>query len=114
MRNLILSGNNSTQLNSTQLNSTQLNSTQRITLNFIFLLIPAILLIYYVYSLGIYLLNEIYFLICYFQISQILKFQKLENCIFIFKNAFYKKLILWRRLCLKQQKEFLLANQNYF
>ena len=118
MRNLILSGNNSTQLNSTQLNSTQLNSTQlnstqlnatqRITLNFIFLLIPAILLIYYVYSLGIY------FLICYFQISQILKFQKLENCIFIFKNAFYKKLILWRRLCLKQQKEFLLANQNYF
>ena len=38
MRDLILSGNNSTQLN-------------RITLNFIFLLIPAIFLIYYVYSL---------------------------------------------------------------
>ena len=32
MRNLILSGNNSTQLNSTQLNSTQLNSTD---LNFL-------------------------------------------------------------------------------
>ena len=29
----------------------------------------------------------------------------MENCIFIFKNAFYKKLILWRRLCLKKQQK---------
>ena len=68
-----------------RLTNLHMNEFNRIILNFIFLLIPAILLIYYVYSLGIY------FLICYFQISQILKFQKLENCIFIFKNAFYKK-----------------------
>ena len=67
----------------TNLHMNEFNSIQfAIILNFIFLLIPALLLIYYVYSLGIY------FLICYFQISQILKFQKLENCIFIFKNAF--------------------------
>ena len=72
---------NSIQFNSIQFNSIQFNSIA-IILNFIFLLTPAIFLIYYVYSLGIY------FLICYFQISQILKFQKLENCIFIFKNAF--------------------------
>ena len=104
-----------TNLHMNEFNSIQFNSIA-IILNFIFLLIPAIFLIYYVYFLGIYLSNEIYFLICYFciSISQILKFQKLENCIFIFKNAFYKKLILWRRLCLKQQKEFLLTNQNYF
>lgn len=31
------------------------------------------------------------------------------------KMLFIKNLILWRRLCLKkQQKEFLLTNQNYF
>ena len=76
-----------TNLHMNEFNSIQFNSIA-IILNFIFLLIPALFLIYYVYSLGIYLLNEIYFLICYFQISQILKFQKLENCIFIFKNAF--------------------------
>ena len=94
MVSLILISNNATQRNAHNLNF----SVYSIYFN-----------LYYVYSLGIY------FLICYFQISQILKFQKLENCIFIFKNAFYKKLILWRRLCLKkQQKEFLLANQNYF
>ena len=100
-----------TNLHMNEFNSIQFNSIQfAIILNFIFLLIPAILLIYYVYSLGIY------FLICYFQISQILKFQKIGKLHFYFQKCFLiKNLILWRRLCLKkQQKEFLLANQNYF
>ncbi len=103
MVSLILISNNATQRNATQRNATQRNAN-----NLNFSVYSIYFNLYYVYSLGIY------FLICYFQISQILKFQKLENCIFIFKNAFYKKLILWRRLCLKQQKEFLLTNQNYF
>ena len=62
-----------------QLSSAQLSSS--ITLNFFQ---------FYVYSLGIYLINKIYFLIHYFyiSISQILKFQRFENCIFTCKKCF--------------------------
>ena len=77
----------------TNLHMNEFNSIQfAIILNFIFLLIPAIFLIYYVYSLGIYL-NEIYFLICYFYIS------KISNLIIsvLSLSAFYKNLIHFRR-----------------
>ena len=77
MRDLILSGNNSTQLNSTQLNS-------RITLNFIFLLIPAIFLIYYLYSLIFrYFVINIFILALNF-----LKLILVKSILFL--NAFYK------------------------
>ena len=90
MVSLILISNNATQRNATQRNATQRNATQRNATqrnanNLNFSVYSIYFNLYYVYSLNIY------FLICYFQISQILKFQKLENCIFIFKNAFYKK-----------------------
>ena len=44
------------------------------------------------------------------------KISKIGKLHFYFQKCFLiKNLILWRRLCLKkQQKEFLLANQNYF
>ena len=71
------------EFNSIQFNSIQFNSIA-VTLNFIFLLTPAIFLIYYVYSL----------IVCYFVINifiLVLNFLKLilvKSILFL--NAFYK------------------------
>ena len=71
-------------MNSIQFNSIQFN---RITLNFIFLLIPAILLIYY-----FCFLNIRYFVINFILVLNFLKLILVKSVLFL--NAFYKYYIL--------------------
>lgn len=82
-----------------------INATQRNVNNLNFSVYYSIFFnLYYVYSLGIYLLNGLlslirYYYILIFQNSYIYKYLKSVISIFIIfkiKNAFYKKFIFWR------------------
>ena len=82
LANLHMNEFNSIQFNSIQFNSIQFNSIA-IILNFIFLLIPAIFLIYYVYSLIVR-----YFVINFILVLNFLKLILVKSILFL--NAFYK------------------------
>ncbi|TXJ44164.1 hypothetical protein EPJ70_07980 [Brachyspira aalborgi] len=102
---------NSIQFNSIQFNSIQFNSIQSHNFKFYFF-INSCTFINILCLLFRHLFFNLLFLYFNFSNSKISKIGKLH---FYFQKCFLiKNLILGRRLCLKQQKEFLLTNQNYF